>query len=186
MKNITKVELKPYVGEGVTCQGVLIDIIPARKKSQHRPCLVFGSVQLVGKGEELDHLVVMVTDEWIEWNGLKMYNKYQFKGIVQSYWQTREVCGIPAKTKDWGLRDVMQYKVKELPKERKNQLSRFLNLRLEEMLRTGYTNSDVVYTRKRLLNMKEGTRERVVETLIRKKRSRSMNRYEREVALEMA
>lgn len=82
-------ELAPYDKQRLCVYGILIDTIPASRRTKNKTGLVFASVHLPNEGIELDHIVIAVPKSFIATHKLELYSCYKFTAVVSKYYHNK-------------------------------------------------------------------------------------------------
>lgn len=99
----TREELRPYRNRKLGFEGVLINVIQPNAHNKQTYGLVFGSVYAPNEKIELDHVVIKVSKYAYQASNVKLFNRYRFTAIVESYMKVKNFEGIEAQTESYML-----------------------------------------------------------------------------------
>lgn len=125
--------LEPHVGKRLFVEGILIDITSPNKKNHYTYGLVFASVNLPNENLELDHVVIPVKKDFTQLHDLKIYTKYGFSALVDTYEKTKSIEGIFVQAKAYQLNSINRNRFYEAAPLNGKPLSLYLQNRLRRL-----------------------------------------------------
>lgn len=125
--------LEPHVGKRVFVEGVLIDITTPNKKNHFTYGLVFASVNLPNEKLELDHVVIPVKKDFTQLHELKIYTKYGFSALVDTYEKTKNIEGVLVQAKAYQLNNINKNRFNESVPLHGKPLSIYIQNRLRRL-----------------------------------------------------
>ncbi len=160
----TRNELAEYNNQRLRVEGVLIAIDRPNKKNRYNAGLVFGSVNLPHQDIELDHIVIAVSEGFINRNQLELFKKYSFTAKVGKYFKRKRRLNMLANVTAYHLQDLNENRFEQMQVKKPKEFSKYLITRISKL----YRNHDTINISKLnelLLDMYEGEREEYINNL---------------------
>lgn len=159
-----RLTLEPFVGQRLFVEGVLIDINNPHKKNGYTYGLVFASVTLPNERMELDHVVIPVDKRFMAQHQPKLFTKYRFTALVDSYTKIKKIYGISAHVRAYQLNHINSKRFAQADLSVPTELSIYIQNKLRRFASSNLQlNVDELG---RILSTKpEGERERYLNQL---------------------
>lgn len=126
--------LRPYRGQRLGFEGVLIDIVKPNPRNKYAYSLVFASLYAPEEKIELDHVVISITKAEFNTIHLELYTRYYFTAEVTKYFKTVHILGTPVKQENFMLDRLNIYKMVERTTSDLNQPTIYTMNRIQNVL----------------------------------------------------
>lgn len=130
----TRDALKPYKGQRLGFEGVLIQVNPPNKKNSYSYGLVFASLFCPDRQIELDHVVIKTNITAYENVEMELFSRYYFTAEVGSYQKTINLLGIPAQQENFMLHKINMQKITPVETSQLTQPSQYIQTRVNNVV----------------------------------------------------
>jgi len=173
--------LRPYKGQRLGFEGVLIEILQPNARNDYTYGLVFASVYAPTVQIELDHVVIRINRGEYNTLNLERYTRYYFTARVTKYYKTVHVLNTPVVQENYMLERINTNKMVQLSTSQLTQptvytMNRIQNVLLSKVIKPQHTEEQLLDIVTGLPN--DGKVEQFIDQYTDRYRNVTMNKSE--------